>query len=156
MPAGITIPPSLHSIRQELAADLDISLSDLPGHGDLTGWAEQGVLLLNTILTVRGGQSDSHKGKGWETCTDAVVRAISAELEGVVFILWGEAAQKKAKLIDRPRHPEPIMSAHPKAWVNAPNPFAGSKPFTTADSRLAAAGRAPVDWTRLGQTPQDR
>ena len=99
--AGTTIPPSLHTIRQELAADLDISPADLPGHGDLTGWAEQGVLLLNTTLTVRQGQSGSHEGRGWETFTDAVIGAISAELDGVVFILWGGPAKKKATLIDR-------------------------------------------------------
>ena len=101
VPAGVAIPPSLRNIRKELAADLGISLSDLPDHGDLTAWAEQGVLLLNTTLTVRRGESNSHEGMGWETFTDAVISAISAELEGVVFILWGGPAQKKAKT-DRP------------------------------------------------------
>jgi uracil-DNA glycosylase len=156
VPAGVAIPPSLRNIRKELAADLDISLSDLPDHGDLTAWAEQGVLLLNTTLTVRRGRSNSHEGMGWETFTDAVISAISAELEGVVFILWGGPAQKKAKLIDLARHPAPIKAAHPKARANARNPLAGSKPFTTANNLLIAAGRAPVDWSLLDWTQQDR
>lgn len=156
VPAGITIPPSLRNIRKELAADLEISLADLPDHGDLTAWAEQGVLLLNTTLTVRRGKSNSHEGMGWETYTDAVISAISAELKGVVFILWGGPAQKKTKLIDLTRHPAPIKAAHPKAWANARNPLAGSKPFTTANKLLAAAGRAPVDWSLLDRTPQNR
>src|SRR5680860_30067 len=156
VPTGIAIPPSLRNIRTELAADLEVSLSDLPDHGDLTAWAEQGVLLLNTTLTVRRGKSNSHEGMGWETFTDAVISAISAELKGVVFILWGGPAQKKAKLIDLARHPAPIKAAHPKAWANARNPLAGSKPFTTANKLLAASGRAPVDWSLLDRTPQDR
>ena len=156
VPTGIAIPPSLRNIRKELAADLEISLSDLPDHGDLTAWAEQGVLLLNTTLTVRRGKSNSHEGMGWERFTDAVISAISAELKGVVFILWGGPAQKKAKLVDLTRHPAPIKAAHPKAWANARNPLAGSKPFTTANKLLAAAGRAPVDWSLLVRTPQAR
>jgi uracil-DNA glycosylase len=156
VPTGIAIPPSLQNIRKELAADLEISLSDLPEHGDLTAWAEQGVLLLNTALTVRRGKSGSHKGMGWERFTDAVISAISAGLEGVVFILWGAPAQKKAKLIDLTRHPAPIMAAHPKAWANARNPLAGSKPFTTANRVLDAAGRAQVDWSLLDRTPKAR
>lgn len=133
VPAGIDIPPSLRTIRKELAADLGIGPADLPEHGDLTAWAEQGVLLLNTTLTVRRGKSNSHKGFGWETFTDAVIRAISDELEGFVFILWGGPAQEKEKLIDQTRHPEPIKSAHPKARATALNQFAGSKPFTKAN-----------------------
>ena len=156
VPAGITIPPSLSNIRKELAADLEISLSDLPDHGDLTAWAQQGVLLLNTTLTVRRGKSNSHKAMGWETLTDAVISAISAELTGVVFILWGGAAQKKAKLIDLARHPAPIKAAHPKAWATARNPLAGSRPFTTANRLLADAGRAPVNWSLLNRTSQGR
>ncbi len=155
VPAGITIPPSLRNIRKELASDLDINEADLPDHGDLTAWAEQGVLLLNTTLTVRRGTSDSHQGMGWETFTDAVISALSAELEGVVFILWGRHAQEKAKLIDLARHPAPIKAAHPIARANAHNPLAGSKPFTTTNRLLADAGRAPVDWSVLDLTPQD-
>lgn len=156
VPTGTAIPPSLRNIRKELAADLEISLSDLPDHGDLTGWAEQGVLLLNTTLTVRRGKSNSHEGMGWEKFTDAVISAISAGLEGVVFILWGGHAQKKAKLIDLTRHPAPITAAHPKAWANARNPIAGSKPFTTANKLLAVAGRGEVDWSLLDRTLQGR
>jgi uracil-DNA glycosylase len=154
VPAGVAIPPSLRNIRTELAADLGISLSDLPDHGDLTAWAEQGVLLLNTTLTVRRGESNSHEGMGWGTFTDSVISAISAELEGVVFILWGGPAQKKASLIDLTRHPAPITAAHPKARANARDPLAGSKPFTTANRLLIAAGRTPVDWSLLDRTPQ--
>ena len=155
VPVGTTIPPSLRTIRQELADELDISPADLPGHGDLTGWAEQGVLLLNTTLTVRRGESGSHQGRGWETFTDAVIGAISAELDGVVFILWGGPAQKKATLIVRGRHPEPITAAHPRARATAKNPFAGSRPFTTANRLLAAVDRAPVDWALLDPQPHD-
>jgi uracil-DNA glycosylase len=155
VPAGVAIPPSLRNIRAELSADLGISLSDLPDHGDLTAWAEQGVLLLNTTLTVRRGESNSHEGMGWETFTDAVISAISGELEGVVFILWGGPAQKKARLIDLTRHPAPITGAHPKARANARNPLAGSKPFTTANKLLIAAGKAPVDWSLLDPTRHD-
>jgi uracil-DNA glycosylase len=93
---------------------------------------------------------------GWERFTDAVISAISAELKGVVFILWGGPAQKKAKPIDLTRHPAPIKAAHPKAWANARNSLVGSKPFTTANKLLAAAGRAPVDWSLLDRTPQAR
>lgn len=153
VPAGVAIPPSLRNIRKELAADLGINLSDLPDHGDLTAWAEQGVLLLNTTLTVRRGKSKSHEGMRWETFTDAVIGAISAELTGVVFILWGGPAQKKARLIDLARHPAPIQAAHPKARATARNPLAGSKPFTTANNLLAAVGRTPVDWSRLDGSP---
>lgn len=156
VPSDIAIPPSLRNIRKELAADLEISQSDLPDHGDLTAWAQQGVLLLNTTLTVRGGKSNSHEGTGWERFTDAVISAISAELKGVVFILWGGHAQKKAKLIDVTRHPAPIKTAHPRAWASARNPLVGSKPFTRANKHLAAAGRAPVDWSLLDRTPQSR
>lgn len=92
---------------------------------------------------------------GWETFTDAVIRHISAELEGVVFILGGSPAQKKARLIDLTRHPAPITGAHPKARANAQNPLAGSKPFTTANKLLIAAGRTPVVWSLLELTPQD-
>jgi uracil-DNA glycosylase len=151
VPAGVAIPPSLRNIRTELAADLGINSSDLPDHGDLTTWAEQGVLLLNATLTLRRGESNSHEGMGWETFTDAVVSAISAELAGVVFILWGGPAQKKARLIDLTRHPAPITGAHPKARANARNPLAGSKPFTTANKLLIAAGRTPVDWSLVDQ-----
>ncbi len=154
VPVGAAIPPSLRNIRKELAADFDISPADLPDHGDLTGWAEQGVLLLNTALTVRAGESHAHAGMGWERFTDAVISAISAKREGVVFLLWGGPARRKAKLIDQDRHPAPIESAHPRARASAHRPFAGSKPFTTANELLEAVGRKPVDWLRLDPTPK--
>lgn len=147
VPAGIDIPPSLQTIRKELAADLEIDPADLPEHGDLTAWATQGVLLLNTTLTVRRGESNSHRGVGWETFTDAVIRAISDELEGVVFILWGGPAQAKEVLIDRARHPVPIKAAHPRARATAHNQIAGSKPFTSANRLLESVGRPGIDWS---------
>ncbi|WP_214058675.1 uracil-DNA glycosylase [Nocardioides aquaticus] len=156
VPAGIDLPPSLRTIRKELAADLEIHPADLPEHGDLTAWAEQGVLLLNTTLTVRRGSSNSHQGFGWETFTDAVIRAISDELEGVVFILWGSAAQDKEKLIDKNRHPKPITAAHPKAWATAHNQLAGSRPFTTANRLLAEWGRPEVNWSLEQPSAQDK
>lgn len=149
VPAGIKIPPSLRKIRTELVNELSIDEGDLPKHGDLTGWAKQGVLLLNTTLTVRRGASNSHAGAGWEKFTDAVITRISSELEGVVFVLWGSAAQKKAKLIDGNRHPDPITAAHPQARPNALSQFAGSRPFTKIHEALLAAGKPPVDWSRL-------
>jgi uracil-DNA glycosylase len=154
VPAGIGIPPSLRTIRKELAADLDLEPADLPEHGDLTAWAEEGVLLLNTTLTVRRGESNSHTGVGWETFTDAIIRAISDELEGVVFILWGGDAQEKETLIDQTRHPEPIKAAHPRARATARNQFAGSKPFTTANRLLAGIGRPVINWSL--ETPSAR
>ena len=113
-------------------------------------------MLLNTTLTVRSGKSNSHEGMGWERFTDAVITAINTGLTGVVFILWGGPAQKKAKLIDLARHPDPIKSAHPKAWANAHNPFAGSKPFTEANKRLVATGRTEVKWSHLEATTKAR
>ena len=156
VPAGIDIPPSLRTIRKELAADLGMDPADLPEHGDLTAWAEQGVLLLNTTLTVRRGKSNSHKGFGWERFTDAVIRAISDELEGVIFILWGGPAQEKERLIDLTRHPEPIKAAHPKAWATAHNQLAGSKPFTAANRLLAGMGRPMINWALKEPSAQDR
>lgn len=149
VPAGTTIPPSLRKIRKELVDDLRLDASTLPQHGDLTAWAKQGVLLLNTTLTVRRGASNSHSGVGWERFTDAVIAAISSELTGVVFVLWGSAAHEKAELIDVERHPTPITAAHPQARSNALFPFKDSKPFTQANRLLRAIGKEPVEWSRL-------
>lgn len=138
---GVALPPSLRNIYQELQADLGI---EPPRHGCLDAWAAQGVLLLNTTLTVRAHQAASHQKQGWETFTDQVISAVDAKAERVVFILWGAAARKKKALIDRTRHTI-IESAHPSP-LSAHNGFFGSRPFSRANEALVAAGREPVDW----------
>ncbi|HEX4866905.1 MAG TPA: uracil-DNA glycosylase [Acidimicrobiales bacterium] len=138
---GVPLPPSLQNVFTELEADLGI---EPPGHGCLDAWARQGVLLLNTTLTVRARQAASHQGKGWETFTDEVIRAVSAKPERVVFILWGAAARRKRALVDTSRHVV-IESAHPSP-LSARSGFFGSRPFSRANAALAEAGREPVDW----------
>lgn len=138
---GVDVPPSLQNIYKELHDDLGI---DPPGHGCLDAWSRQGVLLLNTTLTVRARQAASHQGKGWETFTDQVIRAVNDKPERVVFILWGAAARKKKALIATGRHVI-IESAHPSP-LSARNGFFGSHPFSRANEALVAAGRDPVDW----------
>lgn len=138
---GVALPPSLRNIFKELHDDLGI---DPPNHGCLDAWTEQGVLLLNTSLTVRAGNAASHQGKGWETFTDEVIRTVSAKDEPVVFILWGAAARKKKALIDRQRHTI-VESAHPSP-LSAHNGFFGSRPFSKTNAALEAAGRTPIDW----------
>jgi uracil-DNA glycosylase len=138
---GVPAPPSLVNIFKELRDDLGI---DPPDHGCLDGWARQGVLLLNATLTVRARQAASHQGKGWETFTDEVIRAVNEKPERVVFILWGASARKKRGLVDTSRHVI-IESAHPSP-LSAHNGFFGSKPFSRANQALVEAGREPVDW----------
>lgn len=138
----VRIPPSLANIHRELAADLGVAV---PDHGNLERWARQGVLLLNTTLTVRAGQAASHQGKGWETFTDEVIKAVAAKQERVVFILWGSHARRKKALVDTSRHTV-IESAHPSP-LSAHNGFFGSRPFSRANEALTAAGRPPVDWS---------
>ena len=138
MPEGTTIPPSLRNILAELRSDVGVT-----ARSDLTGWARQGVLLLNTTLTVRRGQANSHEDQGWETFTDAVIRALSAREERVVFVLWGQAARSKKRLIDTARHGV-IEAAHPKARANARDPLAGSKPFSQVNKLLRGE---PIDWS---------
>ena len=137
----VEIPPSLVNIHKELEADLGCPP---PNHGNLEHWARQGVLLLNAVLTVRAHQAGSHAGKGWETFTDEVIRAVNAKPERVVFILWGAYARKKKALIDTSRHVV-IESAHPSP-LSARNGFFASKPFSRANAALVAAGRRPIDW----------
>jgi uracil-DNA glycosylase len=139
---GVAKPPSLVNILQELHDDLGVPI---PRQGCLDHWARQGVLLLNATLTVRAGQAASHQGKGWETFTDEVIRAVNAKQETVVFILWGAYARKKKPLVDLSRHVV-IESAHPSP-LSASNGFFGSKPFSRANAALVAAGREPVDWS---------
>ena len=138
---GIEIPPSLVNIYRELHTDLGCAI---PRSGDLTKWAEQGVLLLNTLLTVRAHQAFSHKGIGWETFTDAAIRAVAAQDRPLVFILWGRPAQTKAALITNPKHLV-ITSPHPSP-LSASRGFFGSRPFSRANAYLAANGLDPIDW----------
>ena len=138
---GVPPPPSLQNIFKELEDDLGITP---PGHGCLDHWARQGVLLLNASLTVRQGRAASHQGKGWETFTDEVLRAVDDKPERVVFILWGASARKKKALVDRSRHVV-IESPHPSP-LSASSGFFGSRPFSRANAALVEAGRAPVDW----------
>ena len=141
VPHGIPQPPSLQNIFTELHDDLGI---EPPSHGNLEGWASQGVLLLNAFLTVRARQAASHRSAGWETFTDEVIRAVSAKPDRVVFILWGAFARRKKSLVDLTRHVV-IESAHPSP-LSAHNGFFASKPFSRANAALAAAGRQPIDW----------
>ncbi len=144
---GVRPPPSLVNIYTELRDDLGI---DTPQHGNLESWARQGVLLLNTCLTVRSGAAASHQGKGWESFTDAVLRTVNAKPHPVVFILWGAHARQKKALIDVSRHTV-IESAHPSP-LSAHNGFFGSKPFSRANAALVAAALDPIDW-RLPTQP---
>jgi uracil-DNA glycosylase len=137
---GVAVPPSLRNVFKELRDDLRV---EPPRHGDLTGWAAQGVLLLNAVLTVRGGAPASHAGKGWEHVTDAAIRALDAKESRVVFVLWGGYARKKAELVTRPHHVV-IEAGHPSPMN--PRGFLGSRPFSAANTALEEAGRAPIRW----------
>ena len=139
---GVAVPPSLANIYKELRSDLGIAT---PQHGNLESWANQGVLLLNTTLTVRSGQAGSHQGRGWETFTDQVIRVVNNKTEPVVFILWGASARKKRALIVAPHHVV-IESAHPSP-LSAHNGFFGSAPFSRANAALVSTARPPIDWT---------
>jgi uracil-DNA glycosylase len=138
---GVKPPPSLVNIFKELQNDLGVKP---PNHGCLYHWADQGVMLLNTVLTVRAHSPNSHKGHGWEKFTDEVIRAISAKPELVVFVLWGAPAQKKLPLIDAARH-KVVKSAHPSP-LSAKSGFFGSKPFSQINAALGEAGRGEIDW----------
>ena len=142
---GVAIPPSLVNIHTELRSDLGIPT---PKHGNLESWARQGVLLLNTTLTVRAGQAASHQGKGWETFTDEVLHVVAALPHPVVFILWGASARKKKALIDTsasgPGHVI-VESAHPSP-LSAHNGFFGSRPFSRTNHALRAASLPEIDW----------
>ncbi|NBU17119.1 MAG: uracil-DNA glycosylase [Actinobacteria bacterium] len=137
----VTVPPSLRNILREFHDDTGLPL---PGHGDLRPWAEQGVLLLNTTLTVRDGEAASHSGHGWESFTDAVIRTLDARTERTVFLLWGTHARAKRALLSNPAHAV-IESAHPSP-LSARKGFFGSRPFTRTNNLLVEAGREPVDW----------
>ena len=142
VPAGIRPPPSLQNIHAELESDLGLAR---PATGDLTPWAERGVLLLNAVLTVSPGKPASHAGKGWERFTDRAIAALSEHREGVVFLLWGRHAQQKGAVVDASRH-HVLTAAHPSPY-SAANGFFGCRHFSHANTLLAEGGQAPVDWS---------
>ncbi|WP_458119285.1 uracil-DNA glycosylase [Paenibacillus sp. Z6-24] len=138
---GVAVPPSLHNIYQELHDDLGCPV---PSHGSLIHWAEQGVLLLNAVLTVRRGQAASHQNKGWEAFTDRVVEVVNERETPAVFILWGSHSQRKGANIDRNRH-FVITSPHPSP-LSAHRGFFGSRPFSRVNEFLQSQGMEPIDW----------
>lgn len=140
---GVPAPPSLANIYKELASD--IPGFEIPRHGFLQSWAEQGVLLLNTVLTVEAGQAHSHANLGWETFTDRVIAALNEQREGLVFLLWGSHAQKKGNIIDQRRH-HILKSPHPSP-LSAHRGFMGCKHFSQANQLLEQQGLSPIDWT---------
>jgi len=144
---GVPAPRSLNNIFKEMASDLGLSR---PDHGCLTSWAQQGILLLNTVLTVRAHEAASHSKHGWEDFTDAVIRTVNAGPQPTVFVLWGGHAAKKEELIDTARHAV-IKSAHPSP-LSASRGFFGSRPFSRINSELTRLGRTPVDWNLAGPT----
>ncbi|MFN7125354.1 MAG: uracil-DNA glycosylase [Allorhizobium sp.] len=144
---GVRIPPSLVNIYKEMQSDLSIPPAR---HGFLEHWARQGVLLLNSVLTVEEARAASHQGQGWEQFTDAVIRAVNEECEHVVFMLWGSYAQKKAAFVDRSRHLV-LKAPHPSP-LSAHNGFFGSRHFSQANEYLVSQGRNAIDW-QLPETP---
>ncbi|MBN3278798.1 UNG glycosylase, partial [Polyodon spathula] len=138
-------PPSLENMYKELSEDIEGF--EHPGHGDLTGWAKQGVLLLNAVLTVRAHQPNSHKDRGWEQFTDSVVQWLNNNQEGLVFMLWGAYAQKKGISIDRRRH-HVLQAVHPSP-LSAHRGFFGCKHFSKTNEQLKKSGKKPIDWTAL-------
>lgn len=138
---GVAVPPSLKNIYKELHAELGFAI---PRHGHLTAWADQGVLLLNSVLSVECAQAASHQGKGWETFTDRVIEVVNREREGVVFMLWGSYAQRKGAIIDRQRHCV-LQSPHPSP-LSAHRGFFGCGHFIAANEYLLARGDTAVDW----------
>jgi uracil-DNA glycosylase len=139
---GIKPPPSLKNIYKELATDLDDFRP--PAHGELTAWANQGVLLLNATLTVRAQEPGAHQGKGWEIFTDRVITELSRQKKGIVFLLWGKYAQDKSLLIDASRHTL-LKAAHPSPF-SAHRGFLGCRHFSMTNQKLQEQGMAPIDW----------
>lgn len=138
---GEKTPPSLRNMYKELASDLG---HDVPNHGYLMKWAEQGVALMNTVLTVRHKEANSHRKQGWEKFSDAVIMKINEREDPVIFLLWGGPAKKKAKKIDEDRHVI-ISSAHPSP-LSAHNGFFGTKPYSQVNAALTKLGKTPIDW----------
>ena len=142
VPKGVRIPPSLQNIYKEIKADLGVPI---PTHGDLTSWAQQGVFLLNAMLTVENvGKASSHQNTGWQPFTDAVIRKLSHDRTGIVFMLWGNFARKKAALIDTSKHLV-LEAAHPSPLAGGA--FFGCKHFSIANQYLQQNGQTPIDWS---------
>ncbi|SIS37274.1 uracil-DNA glycosylase [Salimicrobium flavidum] len=139
---GMNVPPSLRNIHKELNEDLGIAV---PSHGSLVPWAEEGVLLMNDVLTVRRGEAHSHRKKGWERFTDEVIDRLNERTDPLVFILWGKAARQKAENVDRQKH-FVIESSHPSPFA-AHRGFFGSRPFSRTNRFLEENGRSPIDWS---------
>ncbi|MEY3030419.1 MAG: uracil-DNA glycosylase [Actinomycetota bacterium] len=139
---GVARPPSVANIHRELHDDLGVPP---PVHGNLERWAAAGVLLLNTTLTVRGGEAGSHRDRGWERFTDRIIEVLSARAEPLVFVLWGSSARAKRPMIDTGRHGV-VESAHPSP-LSAHRGFLGSRPFSKVNALLAERGADPIDWT---------
>jgi len=144
---GVSVPPSLQNIYKEIQAELGLPI---PAHGYLTAWADQGVLLLNSVLSVEAELAASHQGKGWEMFTDRVIEVINREREGVVFMLWGSYAQRKGAIIDARRHCV-LKAPHPSP-LSAHRGFFGCGHFIAANRYLQDRGITPIDW-RLPQSP---
>jgi uracil-DNA glycosylase len=142
VPKGIPAPPSLQNIFKEINSDLGLPI---PNHGNLEKWAKQGVLLLNATLTVRANQAGSHQNKGWETFTDAAIKALSDHHKGLVFILWGNYAQAKTHIIDTNKH-FVLTAPHPSP-LSASRGFFGCKHFSKANRLLTSIGKEPIDWS---------
>ena len=138
---GVKIPPSLVNIYKEIEAEFGFQM---PGHGCLQAWAEQGVLLLNATLTVEAGLAGSHQGKGWETFTDKVIEVVNEHCENIVFLLWGSYAQKKGKVIDSHKH-RVLKSPHPSP-LSAHRGFLGNGHFKLTNEHLVSVGKKPIDW----------
>ena len=141
VPPGVPPPPSLQNIHKELEADLELPR---PSSGDLTPWAERGVLLLNAVLTVSPGKPASHAGKGWERFTDRAIGELSERREGIVFLLWGRYAQQKGAIVDTTRH-HMLTAPHPSPY-SAANGFFGCRHFSRANALLETDGQDAVDW----------
>ena len=141
VPQGIAVPPSLRNMYQELQQDVGIQI---PTHGNLEGWAKQGVLLLNSLLTVRASQPGSHKGQGWEEFTTAAIAALNQQREGIVFMLWGKYAMEKGAFIDPKKHLV-LTAAHPSPF-SAHRGFFGCQHFSRANAYLQQQGLAPINW----------
>ncbi len=139
---GVALPPSLVNIFKELETDLGITRS---AHGDLSAWAEQGVLLLNSVLTVEAASAGSHQGRGWEQFTDRVIQELNARRESLVFVLWGAYAQKKAAFVDRNKHL--VLSGPHPSPLSSYRGFFGSKPFSKINFWLESKGQSPIYWT---------
>jgi uracil-DNA glycosylase len=148
VPRGVPLPPSLRNIFAEIEKDLGCQSLAAQGSGDLSLWAEQGVLLLNAVLSVQAHAAASHQGKGWEQFTDVLVQRLAAQRSGLVFLLWGSYAQKKAAMVDGSRH-RLLKAPHPSP-LSAHRGFFGCRHFSQTNAYLEEQGTTPIDWTRLG------